>query len=194
MTSAERWRSAWRALGARAPAGLYRALVERYREPHRHYHTLRHLEECLQRFDEARALAERQGELEIALWFHDAIYDVRREDNEARSAAWATASVGGESGERIASLIMATAHEALPQSSDAKLIVDIDLAILGAEPARFAEYEAQVRQEYDFVPQDVYQRSRAALLHRLLARPTIFNTPFFIARYEAQARANLAKR
>ena len=194
MSSPERWRAAWRALRARAPAGLYRAVIERYREPHRHYHTLRHLEECLQRFDEVRPLAERPADVELALWFHDAIYDARREDNEARSAAWAKASVGGDSGERIAALIIATAHEALPQSSDAKLIVDIDLAILGTEPARFAEYEAQVRQEYDFVPQAVYQRQRAELLHRLLARPTIFNTPFFIARYEAKARANLAKR
>lgn len=194
MISLERWRAPWRSLGAQAPEPLYHALLDCYREPHRRYHTLEHLHECLAIFDAVRALAERPEEVELALWFHDAIYDVRRDDNEARSAAWARASVGGEAGERIHALVMATAHDAALEGADAKLIVDIDLSILGAEPARFAEYEAQIRQEYDFVPEALYRRRRAALLQRFLDRPTIFSTPYFIERYEARARANLATR
>ena len=90
---------------------LYQDLVARYREPHRRYHTLQHLEECFARFDELRALAEHPRDVELAIWFHDAIYDTRRSDNEARSAAWGR-SVAGE---RVHDLVMATRHEAAPR-------------------------------------------------------------------------------
>jgi predicted metal-dependent HD superfamily phosphohydrolase len=173
---------------------LHQELIARYSEPHRRYHTLQHLEECFARFDEIRDLAQHPAEVEIALWFHDAIYDPRREDNEARSAAWAKSSVPDASaGERIHALVMATRHESEPRGADARVMVDVDLSILGAPESRFEEYEAQVRAEYAFVPDSEYRRGRQAMLQRFLSRPAIFSTRTFIERYEAQARANLAR-
>jgi predicted metal-dependent HD superfamily phosphohydrolase len=155
---------------------------------------LAHLEECFARFDELRDVARRPAEVEIALWFHDAIYDPRRDDNEERSAAWARSSVPDASaGERIHALVMATRHESAPRNVDGQVMVDVDLAILGAPESRFDEYESEVREEYLFVPDAEYRRGRGAILHRLLSRPTIYSTRRFIARYEAQARANLAR-
>jgi len=168
---------------------LYQELVARYREPHRRYHTLQHLEECFARFEELRAAAEHPREVELAIWFHDAIYDPRRADNEERSAAWAR-SVAGDS---VATLVLATRHDALPASADATVLVDVDLWILGAPQSRFDEYEAQVREEYGWVPTLVYRRKRRALLESFVARRTIYHTERFLERYEAQARANLAR-
>ena len=85
-----RWDSAWGKLGVQPPGPAVRdAVIAAYRSPDRAYHTLQHLGECFDRLDEAGDLMERAGELLVALWFHDAVYDTRRDDNEAASAAWA---------------------------------------------------------------------------------------------------------
>src|SRR5690349_10108880 len=156
MPSPERWLAVWHALGGRPPRQLHDEVVARYGEPHRHYHTARHLDECFAYFDQIGQFAAHPAEVALALWFHDAIYQPRRQDNEERSADWAraTAIAAGAptaSAERVHALIMATRHDALPQSVDGEVLVDIDLAILGAVPARFDEYERDVRAEYAWV-------------------------------------------
>jgi predicted metal-dependent HD superfamily phosphohydrolase len=172
-----------------ADRSLYDALVARYSEPHRHYHTLQHLEECFAALDEIVHLGEHPADVELALWFHDAIYDPRRSDNEERSAEWAR-SVGGE---QVAQLVMVTRHEAVPVSRNEKVLVDVDLWILGAPEKRFEEYELQVREEYAWVPRPIYRRKRREILEGFLARRAIYSTEPFIQRYEPRARANLAR-
>ena len=193
------WSEAWQdlRLPIPAPEGLA-SLIARWSEPHRRYHTLQHLRECLDLFERHRALAEPRGEVAIALWFHDAVYDTGRHDNEAASAAWARrvlleAGADAAVADRVHALIMATRHSEVPGTSDARLLVDIDLAILGAEPARFAEYERQIRDEYGFVPEAVFRDKRAAILRGFLARPELFSTPACADRLAAPARANLAR-
>ena len=190
------WRAAWQALGAAPNDALHAELLASYAEPPRAYHTGQHLAECLVLFDEFRVLAERPAEVEVALWFHDAVYDVHRHDNEAVSADWAhaalldagaTADVAG----RVAALVLATRHSVAPATADEQLLVDIDLAILGAAPARFAEYEAQIRVEYGFVPPAVFSEKRGAILAGFLARPVLYGTPALRERLEPQARLNL---
>lgn len=191
-----RWRAAWHALVATPSDALHAKLLARYAEPHRAYHTPQHLAECLALFDEFRALAQRPAEVEIALWFHDAVYDVHRHDNEAVSADWArtallAAGAALDAAGRVAALVLATRHSAAPATPDEQLLVDIDLAILGAAPVRFAEYEAQIRVEYGFVPPPVFQEKRGAILAGFLARPVLYGTPALRQRFEAVARANL---
>lgn len=190
------WQNAWNDLQHTPPAGLVEQLLQAYSEPQRHYHTLQHLGECLHLHTDNAHRAQRPAEIAIALWFHDAVYDVRGHDNEARSADWAmaalqSAGVGAEVITRVHALIMATEHTAAPLAGDAALLVDIDLAILGAVPVRFAEYERQIRQEYAWVPQAVFRTKRRAVLQGFLARPRIYSTPFFANQLEAAARANL---
>jgi predicted metal-dependent HD superfamily phosphohydrolase len=177
---------------------LARTPARRLRRTGRHYHTLQHLAECLDLFDRVAHLARYPGEAAIALWFHDAVYLPLAKDNEARSADWACAALreagaGEEVCERMRALIMATAHHAAPEGDDARLVVDIDLAILGADAARFAEYEGQVRAEYATVPEDLFRQKRAELLARFLERPAIYQTPELHARLENQARINLRR-
>jgi predicted metal-dependent HD superfamily phosphohydrolase len=186
-------RARWDALWAVAPAGVFEELVRRYSEPQRHYHTLQHLEECLGYFDSLRSAAHHPRAAELALWFHDAVYDVTRHDNEAQSAALARALLAGESCVGLVEdLIMATCHHAQPATPDQAAVVDADLAILAAPASRFAEYEVQIRAEYQHVPLAQYTVKRRAVLEGFLARPAIYSTPAFRALNEAAARANLA--
>jgi predicted metal-dependent HD superfamily phosphohydrolase len=193
------WRTAWRALGVHAPdETLLHDLVRRYAEPHRQYHTMQHLDECFAHFELLRDDAEQAAEIELALWFHDAIYDTRRDDNEERSAEWARSSALGAgsppaAAERIRALILVTRHNALPQTLDERILVDVDLAILGADPSRFDEYETQVRAEYAWVPDDVFRRNRRSVLEAFARRPSIYSTARFASLFEAKARDNLRR-
>ncbi len=195
-----RWQELWQALGSgAAPADAFAALVAAYGERHRAYHDLTHVLDCLRELESAAGFAERPHEIAAALWFHDAVYDPRRHDNELRSARWARAvleaqGVGGDGVARVDALIMATCHDAHPCTRDEKLMVDIDLSILGRSPGAFARYESQIRREYGFVPDSLYEEARARLLAAFLARTPLFHTPPFQARYETQARQNLGGR
>jgi len=191
-------KQAWAALGARDGALLQTELLARYAEPHRAYHTQQHLAECLALFDEIRVHAEQPAEIEIALWFHDAVYDVHRHDNEARSADWARtallqAGAASDAADRVAALVMATRHSFAPQTPDEQLLVDIDLAILGAAPARFDEYERQVRAEYAHVAEADFRAGRARVLAGFLARPRLYATQPFHDALEQRARENLGR-
>jgi predicted metal-dependent HD superfamily phosphohydrolase len=166
-------------------------LLTCYTEPHRAYHNARHIAECLRALDTAGG-AEEPDAVEMALWTHDVIYDPHAHDNEVASAAWVAERLPLWS-EPLRTLILATQHKELPQSPDACLIVDIDLSILASEPARFDEYEAQIRAEYAFVPEDDFRRGRTAILQRFLDRPSLFHTPLFRQRCEEAARANLTR-
>ena len=193
------WERAWRGIGATSDgAALRDALTAAYAEPQRSYHTLQHLRECLALFAPAAGLASHPAEVEIALWFHDAVYEPGRPDNEERSAGWArvAAAEGGVApavAERIASLVLVTRHSGIAAGADEQLLVDVDLAILGAPERRFAEYERQIRAEYAAVPQATFEAKRCAILRSFLHRERIYGTPYFHAGFEAAARANLER-
>lgn len=193
------WRRAWAGIGAVGEGGaLFAQLKAAYAEPQRHYHTLQHLGECLAAFDNVQAQAEHPHEVELALWFHDAIYDIKGHDNEQRSADWARdalreAGVAAASAQRVHDLVMATRHTAVPSGRDEQLLVDIDLSILGAERMRFDEYEQQIRKEYAYVPGFLFRRKRREILKGFLDRPAIYSTPHFHDALEARARDNLRR-
>jgi predicted metal-dependent HD superfamily phosphohydrolase len=192
------WQAAWEALGVPAPdSSELAALLARYAEPHRAYHTLRHLDECFTRLERAGAIAEHPGEVAVALFYHDAVYDPYATDNEARSADLAASALRAHGVvpsviARIHALIMATRHEATPPTPDAALLVDVDLGILAAPAERFDEYERDVRAEYAFVPGLLFRRKRRAILRGFLERERIFTSGAFDAD-EDPARANLRR-
>lgn len=193
------WSRVWRGLRAGGDGHPVRdAVLARYAEAHRRYHTPQHLAECLALFDTLRDAPDRPAEVEMALWFHDAVYDLGAPDNEARSAAWAREALGAAGVAegtlvRIGDLVLATRHAAPPRTRDAQVLVDIDLAILGADEGRFAEYEVQIRAEYAHVPALLFNPRRRALLQSFLDRGSIYSTPALHRRLEARARANLAR-
>jgi predicted metal-dependent HD superfamily phosphohydrolase len=170
-------------------------LRARYSEPHRAYHTLQHIEECLGWFARARDIAANPGEIAIALLYHDAVYDTHARDNEERSAelALAVCDLNRRQKDRVESLILVTKHDARPRSRDEQLLVDIDLSILGASSERFDEYERQVRAEYAWVEETVFRSTRRSILVSFLDRKALYGTPFFHERLEDTARTNLRR-
>ena len=163
-------------------------LKARYAEPHRRYHTLEHIEHCLAEFDPRQA---REPEaVELAIWFHDAVYDTRRSDNEERSAAWLLELM--PEAKRAAELILVTKHHRA-STPDEALLVDVDLAILGQPKERFDRYEQQIREEYAWVPGLIFRKKRREILRGFLERPFIYGTEAFRAKYEEAARANLLR-
>lgn len=177
---------------------LYDALIDRYSEPHRKYHSLQHLTECLAWFKSVANLAICAAEIEAALWFHDAIYEPIQPNNEELSALWAKDSltesgVSAVSAARVQTLILATRHTALPVLPDERLLVDIDLAILGSSKSRFDEYEQQIKEEYAYVPERLFREKRQEVLLSFLARENIYSTQYFRDVLEQQARANLQR-
>jgi predicted metal-dependent HD superfamily phosphohydrolase len=192
------WTLLWQAFGAPVPEGLLEALLAHYAEPHRHYHTQAHLDACLAHFGRVRAQADRPHEVEMALWFHDAIYAIGAPDNEQRSADWARsallqAGARPDAADRVAALVMVTRHDCAPATTDQALLLDADLSILGQRPAVFDAYERQVRTENGAVPEDFFRRRRQGILQQFLDRPRIYHSAPFFEAFEAQARANLAR-
>lgn len=176
------------------------ALLSAYAEPHRRYHTLAHIQACLAELDTVPGLSARDDRLlRHALWWHDAVYDARRTDNEARSADMARHDLpplgfSAEEVEEVARLILLTqGHSVEPGDRLGGLMVSIDLSILGAEPVIYDRYAAGVRQEYAHVSDAAFCAGRARVLHHFLEAQALFAAPEFNLRLEAQARDNLRR-
>jgi predicted metal-dependent HD superfamily phosphohydrolase len=195
-----RWLELAQGVGLRGDvSGAGHDLLAYYGERHRRYHGLTHLTACLDLLDEVGNLADDPHLAGLALWFHDAIYEVGATDNEARSAALADGllkSLGLANAKcaTVARTILATDHRTLPQIADARLVCDIDLSILGSRPAEYDRYARDIEAEAGLPPREFRQR-RADFLRGMLARPRLFHTEPLRTRFEASAvpiwRANL---
>jgi predicted metal-dependent HD superfamily phosphohydrolase len=179
------------------PQPLADAVLAAWAEPTRRYHNLDHLRDCLAELDRAPADGADRDRVETALWFHDAIYDPRAGDNEARSAEWAhraLAKLGIPSAvaDDVARLVKLTAHSGPSSDASGRLLCDIDLAILGRERDAFDAYDRHIRQEYTWVPEPDFRTARAGVLAGLLSRSPLYQTEHFRDLYETAARRNLS--
>lgn len=176
-----------------------RAVVARYAEPHRRYHDQRHLAELL---GALRTLSPPDGlpaAIVLAAYWHDAVYDPRRDDNEQRSAELAGRALvelrqPAPLVEQVRRLVLLTAtHDPAPLDVPGALLSDADLAVLAAERSRYEAYAADVRNEYAHVPDDAFRDGRSAVLRTLLQRPALYATQAGRTQWEAAARANVAR-
>lgn len=183
---------AWDILRAR---NIFKKLAEKYSEPHRAYHTLEHIDYALGELDESTH--DSPEVIELALWFHDLIYDPRSPTNEIESAHTFLVWVN-EAGHNIddlvtnvARMIGNTTHKELVTDWPSQLLCDIDVAGLGRSFEEYMAYGEKIRFEYNFVPVHVFNAGRIAFIEGMLAKRHIYYTDFFRERYEAQAQANL---
>lgn len=194
-----RWGRFSRAMGVQ-DEGLFVLLKDHYSEPHRAYHALDHIGNCLEELDSLGHVSFSEC-IEAAIWFHDVIYDPLAKDNEERSAAFAAQQMHGwhlhESFvQRVQNLIMSTKHTHPPATIDSQIMVDIDLAILGKPAPVFDRYEEGIRKEYvgsGLVHAADYRKGRQAVIESFLHRESLYHTPLFSGRYEAQAKENLQR-
>ena len=193
----ESWRELWLAIGGSSDQReVFVELTAAYSSPGRYYHTLLHIEDCLNVFARATHLAEHPHEVELAIFFHDAIYDNHLNDNEQKSGDWARRVITGAAlhstmADRVATLILATCHTGSATGVDAQLLVDVDLSILGSEPDKFWQYEQNIRKEYEWVPLSSYTMNRSEILRHFLNRSHIYQLDLFRQLYEQQARQNI---
>lgn len=209
-----RFRELWQRLGADDVAldDTGRGIVAAYEGPGRAYHSRRHLEDVLEKLDWGRTALGASGDLkdiaqgervrlfdtvELALWYHDVVYDPTQKDNEARSrdkflADAARYNLRQDLRADIAKLIDITASHRKAATLSEKIMCDCDLAILGAPQEEFSKYDANIRKEYAHVPEATYQAARRHVLGGFLKDKSLFKTKAFQDRFDAQARANLS--
>jgi predicted metal-dependent HD superfamily phosphohydrolase len=170
-------------------------LVAAYTAPGRHYHNLAHIEDCLGALARVEDLSSLERDtLSEAIWWHDVVYDPTRADNEELSARLAEQHVREDLRQEVGRLIRLTrTHDVQPDDRLGAILISIDLSILGAEPARYDAYAAAIRQEFIHVPEADYRAGRAKVLSQFARRPVIFPDAAFAARYDRQARENLAR-
>jgi len=199
MLDEERWNKLVKRLSGNVSRdNSFNRIIAAYSESHRHYHTINHIKHCLSEFDAVRGFFDSPDEAEFAIWLHDVVYDTHASDNEEKSAQIAK-EILCESRcpemkvKKIQGLILITKHVQPPETSDAQLIVDIDLAILGQPAEIFDNYEKNIRAEYAWVSEEDYKIGRAKVLQSFYNRPSIFNTSRFEKLYEHQARENILK-
>jgi predicted metal-dependent HD superfamily phosphohydrolase len=195
----ERFADLWARLGGRSDVRpIFHQVLRGWTEPHRRYHGVDHLLDCLARLDESPAMGEERDLAEIALWYHDLVYRPGAADNEARSAELARAALleGGApdaTADEVARLVRLTDHVAPPEDPVGELVCDVDLSILGRSAGEFEEYERRIREEYRQLPDPLYRAGRAGVLAKLLARDPLFRTDYFRRRYGESARINLRR-
>jgi predicted metal-dependent HD superfamily phosphohydrolase len=178
---------------------LFTDLSQRYTAPNRHYHNLDHIAFVLQVLDELRPLAHDYPALQLAAWFHDAVYEPGAADNEEQSAALAehTLTAMGLPPATVAQvkqLILTTkTHHPIPGNEDSQLLLDADLATLAADPPDYEATVQAVRREYADIPDEAFRRGRLQILQAFLQRPRLYQTDPLHARLEQRARANLQR-
>jgi predicted metal-dependent HD superfamily phosphohydrolase len=186
------------------PAAMRAELEAAYQMPPRAYHSMQHVHEVLAHYSTVAASIgwENPKEVYFAVLFHDAIYQAGRKDNEARSAEWAAAVIKKYLPDevldiaRIRTLIELTARHGhlRPQEldEDARHFLDCDMAILGAEPVHFLDYDKAIVTEYrGKLPGWMFQFYRRKFLRSLLESPRIYLSELFFHSHEARAKANI---
>ncbi|MFT5880247.1 MAG: putative metal-dependent HD superfamily phosphohydrolase [Moritella sp.] len=176
-------------------------LLQHYQQPHRHYHNMSHIHACLIWFDKVKAQLQNPLAVELAIWFHDVIYDVRKSDNELQSGYYAVTAltnlgVSASLIQQVYELILLTQHPNKPEpqsvdKQDQALLLDIDLSVLGQSQNVYRVYEAAIRAEYQHVPSWLYKFARKRLLKSFLKQPVIYHSRYFQEKFEHQARLNI---
>ena len=176
---------------------VFTALRGKYKEEGRYYHNGDHVRQVLDAVEWLAPYAEEVAPVKVAAWFHDAVYEPGADGNEARSAHYMREqlerlSIPPAVVEEVARLILLTeGHEAEAGDGNGRVLLDADLAILGAAPAVYERYARAIRREFAHVPEEAYRRGRADVLRRFLQRETLYHTPPMQQEREAMARRNL---
>ncbi|MEL6918811.1 MAG: hypothetical protein AAFO99_13900 [Bacteroidota bacterium] len=192
-----RWKQLMEDFGFSENRDTYHLLMEYYSEKHRAYHNIEHIEDCLTQLDAIVEEIPWRKEIELALWFHDAIYNPYGKDNELKSAQLAMEFLKQQNGNAqlesiLFNLIMATLHKEEPTNLAEKIMMDIDISILGTDYPTYRDYAKKIRREYRLVPGILYRKKRKEILCNFLERQPLYYSKYF-KRLETRARENLRR-
>ncbi|MBI3438331.1 MAG: metal-dependent phosphohydrolase [Proteobacteria bacterium] len=186
----------WRALAGAGADDVGEALIRAWDEPQRHYHARSHLIWLLDEVDRRLALIQNAAFVRYAIWFHDAIYQPGRSDNEVRSADWAREALKSEPSlaSHVGAVIEQTGSHWMGEAEDdAALFLDMDIAILGAEREVYRQYAVQIRTEFAQFPEAAYIAGRSTFLKGAIEREVLFRTPLYRDNLDVSARENMRR-
>ena len=192
-TGIEFWRSLLRTWGVDTIQAdkKFEEIAAAYAEPDRFYHTLDHALAVIATVESLAPNAKNPNAVKLAAWLHDVVYDSKASDNEERSADYAKRlceELGIPDGKQVAALILKTKTHDPGEDVDAQVLLDADLAILGANESDYQAYAENIRREYAWVPEPDYRKGRRQILEKFLTRPRIYH---FLSQLEQPARRNL---
>lgn len=177
------------------PQKIFNTLIAAYSEKQRAYHTIQHLYECLILLESVRADLNDAYAVELALWFHDAVYAPQAKNNELKSAElfeqYVAQNLSTDDAQKIKRWIIATQKHETANELDLQFLFDIDLAILAASPERFEEYEQQIQKEYAWVDPEIYSIKRKEVLTHFYKTEPLYQTEYFQQSFEQRAKENL---
>lgn len=174
-------------------------ILTHYSEPHRYYHNLDHVQSLLVFMEEYNHLIKDLEALQLAVFFHDIIYDVQRSDNEEQSALAAIeflqqTSYPAEKTALVADYIRATKTHVNPGGdSDLDCFLDFDLFILSGPERMYEQYAKSIRKEYAVYPDSVYIPGRKKVLQHFLDQPSIYRSAGFKERFDTAAKGNMQR-
>jgi len=194
----ERWGSLMATFDLPTNEATYDKLIAAYSEKQRFYHTAEHIDACLGHLKTVKDKIDHPHEVELALWFHDAVYQPFSSTNEKDSADWAedfliSQAVASGSIQRVKRLILITQHHAETEAKDEDYMIDIDLSILGTSSDIYDVFETNIRKEYIKVPSFIFRKKRKAILKEFLQRDRLYQTDHFFSKLETQAKQNLKR-
>lgn len=187
----------WEKIGAESDGEkMFWELSALYSNPQRKYHNFDHIQDCLLQLETVRGISDDPLALEVAIWFHDAIYNPSKKDNEEQSALYAyeklkVGEVSLEFTQKVKELILATKHLQSQKDHDFQFMVDIDLTNLAVSFEEFVINTQKIREEYTGLSDKDFKRGRAVFLRSMLTRERIYYSDYFFQRYEIAARKNL---
>ena len=181
---------------------FWEEIVQYYSESHRAYHNLHHLYDLFKKFERHQESITDLKAVELAIWYHDIIYDPMSQHNEEKSAIFSAKrlkNLGFNTSlkEKVFKLIRSTkSHdpegwEKEPDKRDNEFLLDLDLSILGSKSEEYEKYTSQIRREYNIVPSFLYFSGRKKILKNFLVKDRIFKTDLFFKKYEKKARTNI---
>lgn len=192
-----RWSALMNRTGLPPLQAVFSDLQRRHGERHRHYHTADHINALLRHLDRHSGLATAPDRIELAIWFHDAIYKPLSKTNEADSADLARTCLSEHLSDSdidwIAETILLTANHGYTEDPDTALMLDLDLSILATDAETYDRYTSDIRREYRWVPGPLYRKGRATILRHFLDMPRLYKTDALAAIWEAPARSNLSR-
>jgi predicted metal-dependent HD superfamily phosphohydrolase len=191
------WRRNLRPGAVDRARAVFVAVQAAYQESHRHYHNDEHIDHCLALLHDVHDQLLCPDAVELAIWFHDVVYESGAIDNEQRSAEWFLRQSEGQLTENIrqqvADLIMSTTHDEPPKNLDARILLDIDLSSFGLSWERFREDGENVRKEQQHLSDREFYRRQMRFQESLLQRARFYFSDYFYRRFEANARENLTR-
>ena len=176
---------------------VFSMLLNRYCEAHRKYHTPQHIVHCLEQFDKVSSQTEQPDAVELAIWFHDIIYDIPSIENELKSAELflelTKGRINPDLGQSVYDMILITTHKTKPIRYDDKLLVDIDLSSFALPWEQFRQDSQHVREEFSNKTDQEFYSGHVKFLQSLLDKPRFFASEFFCTEFEVDARKNIEK-